>query len=125
MKRNLSISQSKDLQRTRRAVMGIATELGFSRLELTKLLNASAELSQDVLDRNSAASLSIEKASYLGRVGIRLIFEESQIKGKENQNIEVFERRDIIQAVRQIVDQFEVKSTDENGLMIKITVWQE
>ncbi|MFX0139764.1 MAG: hypothetical protein ACFFDN_39355 [Candidatus Hodarchaeota archaeon] len=125
MKRNLSLSQPKDLQRTRRAIMSLATELGFSRLELTKLLNAAAELSQDVLDRNSQANISIEKVSYLGRVGIRFILEQPVTKGKENEGIETFQRRDVIQAVRQIVDQFEINPLSDNEFSIKITIWQE
>ncbi|MFX1513507.1 MAG: hypothetical protein ACFFCQ_13055 [Promethearchaeota archaeon] len=125
MKRSLTISQPKDLQRTRRAIMGLATELGFSRLELTKLLNASVELTQDVLDRNSQATVSIEKTSYLGRVGIRLTLEESLPKGNNNKVIESYERREPIHAVRQIVDQFEFKPISENEFKISITIWQE
>ncbi len=88
MAREIDLSQSAllefcnlktedDLVQARAAIRLHSSDLGFSKLNQTKIVTAASELGRNVLEHGLGGSLKIEKITNSGRDGLRLVFEDS------------------------------------------------
>ncbi|MBI1786776.1 MAG: ATP-binding protein [Acidobacteria bacterium] len=126
----LPIRSSDDVVRVRRQAHNWASELGFSPVDLTKLVTAASEIARNTLEHGGGGSARVEEVRRGVRVGVRLTFED------QGPGI-----ADIAQAMRdgfstrrgmglglggakRLVDEFEIASQAGAGTKITMTRWK-
>lgn len=72
-----NLKTEDDLVQARAAIRLHSSDLGFSKLNQTKIVTAASELGRNVLEHGLGGSLKIEKITNSGRDGLRLVFEDS------------------------------------------------
>ncbi len=70
----LPLRTSEDVVRMRQTLRQAATDIGFSLIDLTKLVTAASELGRNTIVYGGGGELSIERIEGPGRRGLRLVF---------------------------------------------------
>ena len=72
----LAIRTSTDVVMVRQSVRALATELGFSLVDQTKVVTAASELARNTLEHGGGGSAKLEVVTQGIRKGLRLTFED-------------------------------------------------
>src|SRR5687768_390853 len=72
----LPIRTSTDVVMVRQSVRALATELGFSLVDQTKVVTAASELARNTLEHGGGGSAKLEVVTQGIRKGLRLTFED-------------------------------------------------
>jgi serine/threonine-protein kinase RsbT len=73
---SLPIRTSEDIVLVRQMVRKQATLLGFGLVDQTKIVTAASELGRNTLDYGGGGTVDISIVENLGRVGVRIVFED-------------------------------------------------
>lgn len=73
---SLPVRSSNDIVVVRQRVRALATELGFSLIDQTKVVTAASELARNTLDYGGGGDVRLETLKANGRNGLRLTFED-------------------------------------------------
>src|SRR5215218_3522536 len=72
----LAIRSSTDVVIVRQSVRALATQLGFSLVDQTKIVTAASELARNTLEHGGGGTVRIEVVANGTRRGLRLTFED-------------------------------------------------
>jgi serine/threonine-protein kinase RsbT len=126
---NLPIRQEIDVVAVRRHVRELATKLGFSLVDQTKLVTAASELARNTMIYGGGGFMLAETLNG-PRSGLRLTFED---KGPGIPNIELALRDGFttgsglglgLGGAKRLVTEFEVVSRVGEGTKVTITRWK-
>jgi serine/threonine-protein kinase RsbT len=70
----LEIAENQDIVVVRQRVRELAKELGFSLLEITKIVTAASELARNTLEHGGGGWLELEVVTSGIRRGVRMVF---------------------------------------------------
>jgi serine/threonine-protein kinase RsbT len=125
----LPVVSEADIVTVRRCVREIATKLGFSLVDQTKVVTAASELARNTLIHGHGGHM--ELATLNGpRVGIRLTFED---KGPGIPDIDLALRDGFttgaglglgLGGAKRLVNQFEVQSRLGEGTRVTVVRWK-
>src|SRR5687768_3648071 len=73
----LPIRTSTDVVQVRQSVRALATQLGFSLIDQTKVVTAASELARNTLEHGGGGTARLETVAQGMRRGLRLTFEDS------------------------------------------------
>lgn len=127
----LAVRSSDDVVNIRRAVRKLATDLGFSLVDLTKIVTAASELARNTFTHGGGGLVHMESLSKNGRIGIRLVFED---KGPGIADIELALKDGHstggglglgLGGSRRLVNEFEIWSQPGAGTRVTITRWKQ
>ncbi len=119
----------EDLLQMRSAVKMHAEDIGFSKLNQTKLVTAASELGRNVLEHGNGGRVMIEHVKDLDRTGIRMIFQD------EGPGIDNVEKALVdgytskcglglgLSGSKRLMDDFELVSQPNKGTTITVTKW--
>ncbi|MDP0501697.1 MAG: anti-sigma regulatory factor [Verrucomicrobiota bacterium JB022] len=125
----LPISTEPDVVYVRQAVRKLASELGFSLIDQTKLVTATSELARNALIYGGGGMATIEKISQHTRTGIRLTIVD---QGPGIENIEKALQDGYstgsglglgLGGAKRLSNEFELQSTPGAGTKVAITRW--
>jgi serine/threonine-protein kinase RsbT len=114
----------------RQAVRERATQLGFSLVDLTKIVTASSELARNTIQHGGGGHAVIETVSDGARHGVRLTFEDA---GPGIADIEVAMREGYstggglglgLPGSRRLAHEFSITSAAGQGTRVVITRWK-
>jgi serine/threonine-protein kinase RsbT len=71
------LKTEEDLLDARAAIKLHSVDLGFSKINQTKIVTAASELGRNVLEHGLGGSLKIEKVDEDGKNGLKLVFEDN------------------------------------------------
>jgi serine/threonine-protein kinase RsbT len=126
---NLPIRQEIDVVAVRRHVRELATKLGFSLVDQTKLVTAASELARNTMIYGGGGFMLAETLNG-PRSGLRLTFEDN---GPGIPNIELALRDGFttgsglglgLGGAKRLVSEFEVVSRVGEGTKVTITRWK-
>jgi serine/threonine-protein kinase RsbT len=72
----LSLRSAEDVVRARHSARELATEMGFSLVDQTKIVTAASELARNTIVHGGGGSLRIEILNDGPRRGLRLVFDD-------------------------------------------------
>jgi serine/threonine-protein kinase RsbT len=72
----LSLRSAEDVVRARHSARDLATEMGFSLVDQTKIVTAASELARNTIVHGGGGSLRIEILNDGPRRGLRLVFDD-------------------------------------------------
>jgi serine/threonine-protein kinase RsbT len=119
-----------DVVRVRQEVRALATELGFSLVDLTKIVTAASELARNTLAHGGGGQVTLEVLEAGRRRGLRLRFED------EGPGIADVERalqdgyttgRGLglgLGGARRLVNDFAIRSAPGEGTVVEVTQWR-
>ncbi|KAF0096397.1 MAG: anti-sigma regulatory factor [Puniceicoccaceae bacterium 5H] len=125
----LSISTEPDVVYVRQAVRKLASEIGFSLIDQTKLVTAASELARNALIYGGGGMATIEKKQQGTRTGVCLTIQD---QGPGIENIEKALEDGYstgsglglgLGGARRLSNEFEVKSAPGEGTTVSITRW--
>lgn len=125
----IPVQSEPDVVGVRRRVREVASRLGFSLVEQTKVVTAASELARNTVIYGGGGVLQIETLNG-PRTGLRLIFED---KGPGIENIDLALRDGFttgsglglgLGGAKRLVSEFEVKSRVGEGTTIIATRWK-
>lgn len=125
-----TIETSEQVVAFRQAVRQRATQLGFSLVDLTKIVTASSELARNTIQHGGGGHATIEMLIDGGRQGLRLCFEDT---GPGIADIEVAMREGYstggglglgLPGSRRLAHEFNITSAPGQGTRVVITRWK-
>jgi serine/threonine-protein kinase RsbT len=126
----VKIRSQDDVVRVRQAVRAEATALGFSLVDLTKLVTAASELARNALVHGGGGEVRIERIADNGRAGLRAVFADD---GPGIANLEEALRDGFssgsglglgLGGARRLVSSFEIDSAPGAGTRVTIVKWK-
>jgi len=130
--KGISYALCSDLDVTvaRGGVRDWAKELGFSVLDMTKVVTAASELARNVVVHGAGGSMRLEVVHQGARRGIRMVFSDS---GPGITDISLAMRDGYTTAggmgiglpgARRLVNEFDLQSSPEAGTRVTILRWK-
>jgi serine/threonine-protein kinase RsbT len=126
---NVPVKSEPDVVAVRRRVREVATQLGFSLVDQTKVITAASELARNTIIYGGGGSLQVETLNG-PRTGLRLTFED---KGPGIPDIELALRDGFttgsglglgLGGSKRLVNDFEIFSRVGEGTRVTITRWK-
>ncbi|PYX42628.1 MAG: anti-sigma regulatory factor [Acidobacteria bacterium] len=126
---NLPIKAEIDVVAVRRRVRELATKLGFTLVDQTKIVTAASELARNTMIYGGGGSMQAETLNG-PRTGLRLIFKDN---GPGIPDIELALRDGFttgsglglgLGGTRRLVNEFEISSRIGAGTTVTITRWK-
>lgn len=126
----LPIRTENDLVQLRQVVRKWATELGFSLVDLTKVVTAASELARNVLIYGGGGTARLESLSEGARRGLRLTFED---QGPGIPDIELALRDGYttgnglglgLSGSKRLMNEFDIVSRVGEGTRVTVTKWK-
>ncbi len=123
------LKTEEDLLQMRSAVKMHAEDIGFSKLNQTKIVTTASELGRNVLEHGNGGRVMIEHIKELDRSGLRMIFQD------EGPGIDNVEKALVdgytskcglglgLSGSKRLMDDFELVSQPNNGTTITVTKW--
>jgi serine/threonine-protein kinase RsbT len=124
------VRSDADVVQVRHAVRALATELGFSLVDQTKLVTAASEIARNTLQYGGGGTAAIEVVSANGRRGLRLHFED---EGPGIADIALALRDGYtsgsglglgLGGARRLVNEFEIDSRLGEGTRVTLVRWR-
>jgi serine/threonine-protein kinase RsbT len=126
----LPLRTDDDVVRVRQAVRELATGLGFSLVDQTKVVTAASELARNTVTHGEGGKVTLETLRNDARVGLRLCFED---QGPGIPDIELALRDGYttrkglglgLSGSRRLMNEFEIQSTPGQGTRVSVTRWK-
>jgi serine/threonine-protein kinase RsbT len=126
----LPIRDSSDVVTIRRAVRTIATDLGFSLVDQTKIVTAASELARNTFTHGGGGVVHLETVKANGRSGVRMVFED---KGRGIADIELALKDGYtsggglglgLGGAKRLANEFDIWSKPGEGTRVTITRWK-
>jgi serine/threonine-protein kinase RsbT len=126
----LEIRSSDDVVRVRQQTRVLATQVGLSLVDQTKVITAASELARNTLDYGGGGEVRLEFVENGGRRGLRLTFEDN---GPGIANIEQALKDGYtsgaglglgLGGARRLSNEFSIESKVGVGTKIAITRWK-
>jgi serine/threonine-protein kinase RsbT len=124
------IRREDQVVRVRQTVRQWATELGFSLVDVTKLVTAASELARNTLIHGGGGTVELQILEENGRRGLRAVFED---RGPGIADLELAMRDGYttgsglglgLGGAKRLVNDFHVQSRPGEGTRIAITRWK-
>jgi len=126
----MALASEHDIVLSRQAVRGLTRELGFSLVDQTKMVTAASELARNTLVHGGGGTLSWEIVREGARQGLRLCFEDHG-PGIPDLALALTDGWSSgkglglgLSGARRLVNQFELRSTVDEGTRVTITRWK-
>ncbi len=128
--KEFQLNSSEDVVRVRQAIRQLASDLGFSLVNQTKLVTAASELARNAVIHGGGGHARIETVSRNGRSGIRVTFEDN---GPGIADIELAMKDGFTSAgglglglggAKRLTDEFEIESSVGKGTRIGVLRWR-
>lgn len=124
-----ALNTEDDLVEARAAIKLHSSDLGFSKLNQTKIVTAASELGRNVIEHGMGGTLKIEKIKAEGRDGLRLIFEDSG-PGIEDMELALTDGYTSknglglgLTGSKRLMDDFQIDSHPGVGTCVSVTKW--
>ena len=124
------VRSSEDVVVVRQLVRALASKLGFSLVEQTKIVTAASELARNTVDYGGGGSVRLQPLTDGKRVGLRLTFED---KGPGIEDIERVMKDGYtsggglglgLGGARRLSNEFEIVSRPGEGPRVSIARWR-
>lgn len=118
-----------DLVMARAAIKLHSSDLGFSKLNQTKIVTAASELGRNVLEHGLGGHLKIELVDEYGRKGLRLIFEDKGpgIVDMEAALTDGYTSKNGLglglTGSKRLMDEFSIQSRPGEGTTVMVIKW--
>lgn len=128
--RTLPIRSQDDVVRVRQAVRSLASELGFSFVDLTKLVTAASELARNTLVHGGGGEATITPVGNAAREGLSILFTD---RGPGIADVEKALQDGYstgsglglgLGGSRRLVNEFNLDSRPGEGTRVRITKWK-
>jgi serine/threonine-protein kinase RsbT len=126
----LEIRSSADVVAVRQAARALAEQVGFSLVDLTKLVTAASELARNAIDYGGGGSVRLELVENGVRRGVRLTFED-QGPGISDITLALKDGYTTggglglgLGGARRLVNDFNIESSPGAGTRIMIARWK-
>jgi serine/threonine-protein kinase RsbT len=123
------LTSEDDLVQARASIKMHSVDLGFSKVNQTKIVTAASELGRNVLEHGNGGRLRIEQISMGGRQGLRLIFEDSG-PGIPDINLALADGYTSknglglgLSGSKRLMDEFKIDSLPGQGTTVEVTKW--
>lgn len=126
----LDIRSPEQVKLARITVQQLAVRLSFDDLVRTKFVTAASELARNTLVHGKGGTLTISEIEYEGKVGIRLVFEDtgpgiSDIGRALQDGFSMAKTMGYgLGGARRLVDEFDIESTVGSGTKVTIAQWK-
>lgn len=129
MLQHCDLKTEDDLVMARAAIKLHSSDLGFSKLNQTKIVTAASELGRNVLEHGLGGHLKIELIDEFGRKGLRLIFED---KGPGIVDMDAAltdgytSKKGLglgLTGSKRLMDEFSIQSQPGEGTTVMVTKW--
>jgi serine/threonine-protein kinase RsbT len=126
----LQIRTSTDVVQVRQAVRNLATALGFSLIDQTKLVTAASELARNTLEHGGGGTVLIQTVSSGVKPGIRLTFEDHgpgipDVKLALTDGYTTGNGMGLgLSGSKRLVNDFDLQSKVGEGTRITVTKWK-
>ena len=126
----LAIASSNDVVAVRQAVRAVATAMGFSLVDQTKIVTAASELARNTLEHGGGGTVRVERLNDGIRRGLRLTFED---KGPGIADIALALTDGYtsgtgmglgLSGSRRLVNEFDLVSKVGEGTRVTVTKWK-
>lgn len=126
----MPIRQDDDVVRVRQEVRRLSQEMGFSLVDLTKLITAASELARNTLIYGGGGEMRVEALDDGARLGLRLAFRD---EGPGIPDVEQALQDGFttgsglglgLGGARRLVNELTVDSTPGRGTCVTITKWR-
>ncbi len=116
--------------RVRQMVRQWATELGFSLVDLTKIVTAASELARNTVIHGGGGTVELQELQNNGRRGLRVVFED---RGPGIGDLQLAMRDGYttgnglglgLSGAKRLVNDFEIDSRPGEGTRVAITRWK-
>ena len=118
-----------DVVAARRGVRDWAVEIGFSALDMTKVVTAASELARNAVLHGGGGTMSLEVVRQAARRGLRMTFED---QGPGIHDLELAMRDGYtsgggmgigLPGARRLVNEFDVSARPSGGTSVTIVRW--
>jgi serine/threonine-protein kinase RsbT len=123
------LKSEDDLVQARASIKMHSVDLGFSKLNQTKIVTAASELGRNVLEHGLGGRLRIEQVNTGGRQGLKLIFEDSGpgIPDLELALSDGYTSKNGLglglSGSKRLMDDFKINSSPGKGTTVEVTKW--
>jgi serine/threonine-protein kinase RsbT len=123
------LKSEDDLVQARASIKMHSVDLGFSKVNQTKIVTAASELGRNVLEHGQGGRLKIEKVDTDGKQGLRLIFEDSgpgipDIKLALSDGYTSKNGLGLgLSGSKRLMDEFKINSLPGQGTTVEVTKW--
>jgi len=118
-----------DVVVARKGVRDWAVEIGFSTLDMTKVVTAASELARNAVVHGGGGTMCLEVVKQAARRGLRMTFED---RGPGIHDIDLAMRDGYtsgdgmgigLPGARRLVNEFDVSSTPSGGTCVTVVRW--
>ena len=126
----MALQTSSDVVQVRRSVRDAAAELGFSLVDLTKIVTAASELARNTIEHGRGGTARIDRVVNGVRKGLRLTFEDSG-PGISDVTLALTDGYTTgggmglgLSGSKRLVNEFEIATKVGEGTRITVTKWK-
>ena len=126
----LAVRSSEDVVNIRRAVRKLATDLGFSLVDQTKIVTAASELGRNTLEHGGGGELEIAEVTNGTRKGIRLTFSDKgpgivDVKQALTDGYTSKQGMGLgLGGSKRLMNEFEIKTAPGEGTTVTVIRWK-
>ena len=126
----LEIRTSTDVVQVRQSVRTLATSLGFSLIDQTKVVTAASELARNTLEHGGGGTARLESVTQGVRKGLRLTFED---KGPGIRDVSLALKDGYttgggmglgLSGSKRLVNEFDIDTKVGEGTRVIVTKWK-
>jgi serine/threonine-protein kinase RsbT len=126
----LEIRTSTDVVQVRQSVRTLATSLGFSLIDQTKVVTAASELARNTLEHGGGGTARLESVTQGIRKGLRLTFED---KGPGIRDVSLALKDGYttgggmglgLSGSKRLVNEFDIDTKVGEGTRVTVTKWK-
>ena len=126
----LEIRTSTDVVQVRQSVRTLATSLGFSLIDQTKVVTAASELARNTLEHGGGGTARLESVTQGVRKGLRLTFED---KGPGIRDVSLALKDGYttgggmglgLSGSKRLVNEFDIDTKVGEGTRVTVTKWK-
>ncbi|HEV7300095.1 MAG TPA: anti-sigma regulatory factor [Tepidisphaeraceae bacterium] len=126
----LQVRTSTDVVQVRQSVRALATEMGFSLIDQTKVVTAASELARNTLEHGGGGTAKLEPLAQGIRKGVRLTFEDqgpgiSDVKLALTDGYTTGNGMGLgLSGSKRLVNEFDIDTQVGRGTRVTITKWK-
>lgn len=123
------LKSEEDLVLARAAIKQHSSDLGFSKLNQTKIVTAASELGRNVLEHGMGGHVNIDTVDQFGRKGLRLVFADNG-PGIEDMDLALTDgytsKKGLglgLTGSKRLMDEFSIESQPGEGTTVTVIKW--